>query len=275
MVSFATPRHHDGLPAVDDRLVEPEQHAEVFDGVLVPVSPAREPHGERQFLVCTLLGPYLAPGFTAAVDMLTRVSRDSDVAPDISVYPKARDPATGGRQLEHLVFEIVNTESRSHAGRRAVKLITRGVHRVFAIDVVRNLALEWSSALAAWTQLAPDAVIEHPAFITPVPMEALVQAVIADDHVARVLLTKRNPVFEAARAQDREDGFRSGLQLGKAEGLQLGRANSVVAVLTARGWSLDDTTRAQIFAERDLERLDRWVVRALSCASVADLFATP
>lgn len=275
MLSFAAPRHHDELPAVDDRLVEPEQNAEVLDGVLVPVSPAHEPHGERHSLVAALLGSYLRPGFTVAIDMLTRVSKDSDVAPDISIYPRARDPKTGGRQLEHLAFEIVNTETRRHAGRRAAKLIARGVHRVFAIDVVRDQALEWSRALASWTPMAPDAVVDHPALIEPVAMATLIHAVTTDDHIARALLAKRNPVLEAASEDRVREAEAKGLQRGRAEGVQQGKASAVIAILAARGWTLDDKTRTQIEGEHDLERLDRWIARAMSCASVAALLAVP
>jgi hypothetical protein len=75
--------------------------------------------------------------------------------PDVSVYPDAPDPRTGGRQLEQLAFELASTQSLGHAGRKAAKLAGRGVRRVFAIDVERSRALEWSAALGAWRELDP------------------------------------------------------------------------------------------------------------------------
>ncbi len=47
-----------------------------------------------------LVRAHRAEGYAVAVDMLTRTSRTDDIAPDVSVYPAARDPRTGGRQLE-------------------------------------------------------------------------------------------------------------------------------------------------------------------------------
>lgn len=66
----------------------------------------------------TVLKAHAAPEFLVAVDMLTRTSRIDDIAPDASVYPAARNPTTGGRQLEHVAFEISSTEGLGHAGAR-------------------------------------------------------------------------------------------------------------------------------------------------------------
>src|SRR5512140_2066170 len=139
--------------------------------------------------------------------MLTRTSETGDVAPDVSVFPRARDPRTGGRQIEQLAFEIVSTESLGHAGRKAGKLVTRGVRRVFAIDVERARALEWSASLETWSMLEPGGFLEDPVFAAPLPIDALVRAAETDDAVARALLIKRNAVIEAARAQDRAEGL--------------------------------------------------------------------
>src|SRR5438874_11317955 len=141
------------LPPVDARLAVPETRYEIYDGALVYVSPSDEPHGRRQSKLSALLEAHVAPDFTVASEMLTRTSRTNDFAPDVSVYPCARDPRTGGRQLEELAFEIVSTESLSHASNKASKLIDRGVRRVFAIDIERSRALEWSRRLGTWSML--------------------------------------------------------------------------------------------------------------------------
>jgi hypothetical protein len=226
MMSIAPPCDHDGFPAVDDRLVEPEQYAEVFDGLLVPVVAAPRSHGERLALVTPMVIAHLVPEFTAATCMLTRVSKDSDVAPHLSVYPWARDSVTGGRQLQHLVFEIVDTETRRHAGRRAAKLVARGVHRVFAIDVERDHALEWSPPLGSWIQMGPDAVVDHPAFIVPVPMAPLVHEVRTDDMLMRALIAKRNPVILAAMAEASERARAEAFERARAEAFEQARAEA-------------------------------------------------
>src|SRR4051812_30641197 len=120
------------LPSIDDRLVEPETRYEMYDGELVYVPPADPPHGIRHSKISALVEAHAAADFEVASDMLTRTSKTSDVAPDVSVFPSARDPVTGGRQLEQLAFEVVSTQSIKRAGQKAAKLTERGVRRVFA-----------------------------------------------------------------------------------------------------------------------------------------------
>jgi hypothetical protein len=38
-----------------------------------------------------------------AVDLLTRLTRIDDIAPDVSIYPLERDPKTGGRQIANAI----------------------------------------------------------------------------------------------------------------------------------------------------------------------------
>jgi hypothetical protein len=49
----------------------------------------------------------------------------------------------------------------------------------------------------------------------------------------------------------------------------------VIAMLGARGILLDRAAREQILGEQDLQRLDRWILRAVRCSTVAELFAEP
>jgi hypothetical protein len=259
------------LPAVDDRLVAPDCGFEILDGALVDVAPADQLHATRHSKLSALVEAHAGLAFDVAVDMLTRTSRTSDVAPDVSVFPIARDPVTGGRQLEQLAFEIVSTESLGHAGDKAARLVVRGVRRVFAIDVERARALEWSRELGTWSMLDPSGQLEDPALAAPLPIEAMVHAAKADDAIARALVIKRNPVIEAVRAEGQAEGKREGL----AEGKLHGRAEALLAILIARGVAINPGDRAQILGERDPGRLDRWLARAASCGAVAELLADP
>jgi len=247
------------LPDIDDRLVEPETRYEMLDGELVYVPLADPPHAERQFQLCALIEAHTGPEFKAACELLTRTSKIDDFAPDVSAYPAARDPATGRRQLEQLAFEVVSTQSIGKAGRKAAKLAGRGVRRVFAIDVERSRALEWSAVLGTWSMLDAAGHITDPALEVPLPIEALIHSAKADDAVARALVAKHNPVIEAIRAEDRAQG----------------KAEAVVALLAARGVSLDREEREQILGERDPARLERWIARAIACTSAAELLAEP
>jgi Uma2 family endonuclease len=244
------------LPDIDDRLVAPETPYEIWDGEVVYVSPADPPHGKRHRQLCALIEAHTGPEFESAADLLTRTSRIDDIAPDVSVYPAAPDPATGGRQLEHLAFEIVSKQSLRRAGRKAAKLARRGVRRVFAIDIKRSRALEWSAEAGAWRELDPAGHIADPALVVALPIAAVIHNAKADDAVARALLAKRNPVLVQDRAEARAES----------------RAEAVIVLLTARGVAIDSATRARILAERDAQRLDRWIVRAASCTEVAELF---
>src|SRR5690348_6238781 len=85
-------------PPVDARLVAPETRYEIDEGRVVYVPPADEPHGTLHSKMSALVEAHAAPGYEVASDMLTRTSEIDDVAPDVSVFPAPRDPATGGRQ---------------------------------------------------------------------------------------------------------------------------------------------------------------------------------
>src|SRR5690349_8282101 len=114
--------HVADLPDIDDRLVEPGTPYEMLDGELVYVPPADEPHGHRHAQIVSMIAAHVGPELQVACDMLTRTSRIDDIAPDASVYPVARHPVTGKRQLDHVSFEVVSTTSLGYAGRKAGKL---------------------------------------------------------------------------------------------------------------------------------------------------------
>ena len=247
------------LPPIDEHLVVPESGYEMDDGKLVLVPPAQEPHGDRHSKLAALLEAHAAADFNVAVDMLIRISHDTDRAPDASVYPRARDPQTGRRQLEQLAFEIASTESLGHAGKKAAELAGRGVRRVFAIDIERERAFEWSRELGTWSILDSNSSIADPALAVPLPIRALLQTAKADDAVARALLAKHNPVLEAALRESRIEGI----------------ATTLLAVLDSRGLPLQLHERGQLLRERDPARLARWSARAASCTSAAELLAIP
>jgi Uma2 family endonuclease len=248
------------LPAIDDRLVVPETRFEMHDGELVYVSPADPPHGEHHLQLAALIEAHTGFAFEAAADLLTRTSRGDDIAPDISVYPDAPDPLTGGRQLEQLAFEILSTQSLSDAAGKAIKLATRGVRRVFAIDVARSRVLEWSTQHSSWQELDAASRIEDAALEVPLPVAAMVHAAKADDPVARALVARRNPVIEAVRAEDR------------AEGKIEGKIEALIAILAARHIEPGAAARDRIMQERDPHRLDRWIARAATAEALTEVF---
>jgi hypothetical protein len=243
------------LPDVDERLVMPEMRYEAVGGRVAYVAPSDEAHGSRHSKVSALLEVCAGEDYDVASDMLTRTSRTGDMAPDASVFPRARDPRTGGRQIEELAFEVVSKESLEHAGKKARALVERGVRRVVAIDVGRRRALVWSRETNAWEMLPRDGVIEDQALAVPLPIPALVDAVKADDALAQALIAKKNPVIDTA--------LRGARLQGKIEAL--------LAVLGARGFRLSKKAEKQIRAEEDEATIEAWLRRSVSCASIEEL----
>jgi hypothetical protein len=206
MSSFANTRTRASeLPEVDDRLVAPGARYEIEDGRVVYVPPVDGPHSERHGRLAVLAQAHCAAGFGTAISMLTRTSPLDDFAPDISVYPIARDPRTGGRLLEALAFLIARTGALAGAGTRAAKLVARGVRRVLAIDVERVLALEWSKEPGEWAILERGGSIEDPALAVPIPIEALLDASRAGDAIAAAYRARRQAVAEEEREEEQEE----------------------------------------------------------------------
>jgi Uma2 family endonuclease len=261
-----------GLPPVDAHLVAEDAGYEIIEGRLVAVSPCHEPHGERHSKVNALLEAFVTSEYNVACDMLTRTAEESEVAPDASVYPVARDPETGGRQLEVLAFQVVATETLSHASKKAVMLAERGVRRIFAVDVDRKRALEWSRETNGWQVLGDADVIDDEVFVAPLPIEALVKAAKADDALALALLAKRNPVLvaseERAFERGREHGREEDLRQGRAEGMQ----RSLLAILQGRGLTLTAAQRERIETCRDADQLARWIERVLGASATEHVF---
>jgi Uma2 family endonuclease len=268
MSSFDATHLESELPDLDDRLVVPGTRYEMLDGELVYVPPADAPHASRHSKVSALVEVHAGAEFIVACDMLTRTSKVDDIAPDVSVYPRAPHPRTGRRQLQHMAFEVVSKGLRGYVTKKSAKLSARGVRRVFVIDLKRERALEWSRAHRQWTVLDTTGVIEDPALAVALPIAALLSAARADDAIARALLAKRNPVLEKARAQDRAQGRAR----GRAEGHVRGAAEALLVVLAARGIEATAADRVRILVEQDPARLSRWIERAATCTRIAEVF---
>ena len=259
-VAAYAPGRHERLPAVDERLVAPESHAEILDGRVIRTMGSNQPHGTQHFEATWVFSGTLADGYAGAVDMLTRLDEDSDAAPDISVFPAASDPKTGGRQLEEIAFEVLDSERMSHATDKVEKLAARGVRRLFAIRVASRTVYEWDHAHHDWTELASDAVITDRCFRVPVPARALVDRVLADDTVARALLAAGNRVIGDALEQREQRGELKALR------------RVLRGLLASHGATLGAEHEARIDGCDDAATLDAWIARAALKATAGDVF---
>src|SRR5690349_6389472 len=138
------------LPGLDDRLVQPESREEMLRGRRIDTAPAHPPHADRQSALDYTIQAHAAEDYITSSDMLTRTGLDSDFATDTSVRCAGIDPTTGGRYLEELAFEVVNTQSLREMTERAEELTQRGVRRVLAIFVKKSEVAEWSPSINGW-----------------------------------------------------------------------------------------------------------------------------
>ncbi len=272
------------FPAVDEHLVAPEvTRDELIRGRKVVAAPALEPHAEQQVRLDFLIAPHLRPGYIGAADLITRVAEGSDFATDLSIRRAGTDPATGRRYLEELSFEIVNEQSMRDVREKAEDLLARGVRRVFALFVKRDEVAEWSAAEGRFVPLTPDATIEDPCLVRPVPVRALLDGAAAEREVVRALERKGNPEIEAIKARERQaaldEGRRAGLDVGRRAGLDEGRRAGLdegqravlLRQLRTRFGEVPEARREQILAASG-ERLAVWAERILAARTLDELF---
>ena len=142
----------------------------------------------------------MAPGYGAAVDLLTRHDEESDFARDTCVYKEGVDPETGTRYLEEIAFEVVSEQNEEYVSEKAGGMHRRGVRRIFAVFVKSPRVCEWSPENQSWRLLDPDSWIEDPCLVAPLSVAALLDAALADDAVVRALAAKGNPEIQRREA---------------------------------------------------------------------------
>ena len=111
------------FPPVDEHLVEPEvTRDEIIEGRRVVAMPALAPHADQHGELQFVLRAHVAPGYLAAVDLLTRFALKSDFASDVCVRRAGIDPQTGTRYLEEVVFEIVSEQNERDVTEKAPQI---------------------------------------------------------------------------------------------------------------------------------------------------------
>jgi hypothetical protein len=245
------PGRFDRMPAVDDRIAAPESRVEIIDNEVFHTMGSNQPHGVQHFDAVGLFSGVLADGYSGAIDMLTRTDEETDIAPDICVFPSAPDPATGGRQLEEIAFEILDTERLSHATRKVEKYATRGVRRIFALRVTTRMVYEWNHEHGDWMELGVDVLLHDRCFLAPFPPGAFLDRVAARDSLARSLFAHPNRVVTETLGRTHDEG----VKLGRDEGVKLGRDEGMLAALiavceTRLARTLDHEERANFAAHR-------------------------
>jgi len=254
----------DSFPSVEDHLVEAEvTRDEIIGGRRVVAMPAHRPHATQHTRLDYVVDAHVVPGYEAATDLLTRHDEDSDFASDTCVSKEGVDPATGVRYLEEIVFEVVSEQNERLVTEKAVRMHSRGVRRIFTIWVKGQRVCEWSPESQSWRPLAADSQIEDPCLVKPLAVAALLDAATADDAVLEALVAKGNPAYRKREAA------------AEAKGRAEAMTDSILKILETRGVAVSPAERQQILRCRDLERLDRWLRRAILAATTAEVTSEP
>jgi hypothetical protein len=256
------------FPSVDDHLVVPEiTRDEIIGGRRMVAFPALAPHATLQSDLDYVLRAHVAPGYRSAADLLTRHDVDSDFASDACVFKEGIDPETGARHLEEIAFEVVSEQTEGKAREKALRMHRRGVRRIFALLVKGQRVCEWSSASQSWRPLDTGARIEDPCLVAPLSVAALLDAAAADNAVLEALVAKDNPALRQREAAARSEG--------EARGEARGRTEAILKVLEARGIAVSAAERDEILRCHDLDRLDRWLRRAVLASSAGEITSEP
>ncbi|MCG8424042.1 MAG: Uma2 family endonuclease [Proteobacteria bacterium] len=223
------------FPPPDEHVVEPETYQEMIDGQIIQVAPSGPPHADRQFDIAYVLRANVADGYVGSTELLTRVSHDNDFATDACIRKQGID-ADGHRHLEELSFEVKHTQSEASLDRRARYLLERGVRRVFVIHVrvdkrastelvKAGPVAEWSAREDGWKTLKNASSIRDRCLRRPLKVKALLEAVEADNAVARGLIDKGNPVLQKLQTRSFDRGKSQGYDQGKSDGYDQGKSD--------------------------------------------------
>jgi|SRR5690349_19244147 len=247
------------FPRVDDHLVVPElTRDEIIGGRRIEASPAHPPHATRHHKLDYVIGALVAPGYQAATDLLTRHDQDSDFASDVCIFKDGVDPATSTRYLEEIAFEVVSEQNERYVAEKALRMHRHGVRRIFTIWIKGGRRVcEWSPESQSWRPLDAGSQIEDPCLVTPLAVAALLDAAEADNAVVDALDAKNNPALRKREV------------IAEAKGV----AESVLKVLETRGIAVHEVQREEILRCQDLDRLNRWLSRAVLASSADEILS--
>ena len=78
-------------------------------------------------------------------------------------------------------------------------------------------------------------------------------------------------IVEQLRQEGRDEGRREGRDEGRAEEA----VRNLLTVLRARGIAVPDAARERILAEKEPARIERWIEKAVTAASLAEVLDEP
>jgi hypothetical protein len=146
-----------------------------------------------------------------------------------------------------------------------------------AIVVASELPRDRSTLLVRFLvagPLLPDAIADLAALPEDAVERGLVEGNLVDLERALGAKPSRTPEEEEIVAMIKGT-FTEARKMGRDEGRTEGEARALLTVLRGRGIAVPEAARERILAEKDPERLERWLERAGLAASVAELLDEP
>ena len=95
------------------------------------------------------------------------------------------------------------------------------------------------------------------------------------DFAKKYVAQGRAEGLSEGRTAGLSEGITAGLTAGRAEGRAEEAARNLLTVLRARGIAVPNATRERIQAQKDPERLERWLEKAAVATSVAEVIDEP
>jgi hypothetical protein len=123
-------------------------------------------------------------------------------------------------------------------------------------------------SIGAMGQDRAEAYFDLPKYHLGAALDRALEAIMTTSE-RRYLSDFANGYFDKGKAEGEAKGKAEGEAEGKAEGLRA----ALGTVLSARGLALSDAGRAQITSCTDVATLTRWLARAATVPSEADVFA--
>jgi hypothetical protein len=182
-------------------------------------------------------------------------------APDISVGNVSGEPGWI-RDVPPLAVEYADVgQDEEGLQQKIVELLEAGTQLIWVVRLVGPRRVEVYAPGQPMRVALPGEVLLAPGVLrNAVRVEALYDPEVAREAALTNLLQRKGYAnLESVRSE------------GKIEGKIEGKAESILAVLTARRFEVSDELRAVVHACRDEARLDRWLERAISARSLAEI----
>jgi Uma2 family endonuclease len=194
-------------------------------------------------------------------------------APDVSV---GRVPDAPGwiKDAPLLAVEYASTgQDEAELQSKIVELLGAGTRYVWVVRLVGPRRVEVYQKGMPMRVAGLEEELAAPGVLrNRVPVKALFDRQSAHDMALRNLLQRKgyadlDGVLEKGREEGREQGREEGLEQGR-QGLR----NALQGILRARGISLSPAEAERIASCHDLALLGRWLERAATAKSAADMF---